>query len=342
MSRKNAFAVLEPMIAEVLLPIEPVWKQLWIDSSVRRAHALMEQWKRQLAAYEPNPAKPEFVQRRLTPRRPSYVKWTGGEKPYSGYEPSKAECLAELAAGFWTVDVEAATKAGEHLFAASRAAYLAKLCEKVYEVIDETKPARLTSFLQVPHGTPEGMVHVEVDAQNSFAFDATIKTNYRYGENSANGDITQYEQYPFLITQAVIKGKPVTQPGLEAVAAAFGGWTYERVQRASQEQKAARLALKQEAVRLTYRGRKLTELRDAYNYLAKSAAYVKANGHEQEHHWFDHPITIAEAENKKAALLVELGMDAPKDSKAVNALLRENREKAKAAVTAAKQELVHA
>lgn len=325
----SALLALSPLLAAVIAPIEAGWKAWWVDRYVKRAESEFPAWVEAIEKCEqPDPKQPWKAPINEI-KRPAFLKWMGDRNRESEpYQPSRERYLELIAAGKWVADVERAVKYGTEQYEANRAVYLGKLTTKVFEIVDRTLPQEVTGNLSVRGGVLEGTVHVVIDAANDFTVDASVKMNYRYGENAANRDITQYQQYPFLIRWATIKGAKVESPSVESVAAAFGGWTFARVAAQKKIDQEAKGALKKAIHAADEKKHNLGNLRDAYNTLEYARESVAAGQ-------CSNPNYVPDSEKRVAACLTKCGIADPGSKKATNKLIK----LAKAEVDAAKEAL---
>lgn len=122
-----------------------------------------------------------------------WSKWFEGERP-RGWEG-----LVERATAGITINRSVVARDAENAANGAIDFFNARVSEKIESVIggliDE---AEVESVLSVDQGVLTGTVSVTVKGF-AFTLGVSLKTNYRYGENSANGVLTVYNQVPCII-----------------------------------------------------------------------------------------------------------------------------------------------
>ena len=111
-------------------------------------------------------------------------------------DPEKWQLARDLfAAGHYVPDYRKAEKMATDYVETAEAEFVAKQSRKMENACGNRKVAGLTGELSLS-GIVTGFFVVTAEGGDSFRVDMDIITNYRYGHNSANGQLTVYAQYP--------------------------------------------------------------------------------------------------------------------------------------------------
>lgn len=198
--------------------------------------------KEQLAAWKPVPNTtidhtfPQHLISRL---------WTNEEKlvvsirdtNYASYQLALKEVAPRL-----TLNVAAIESDADAQWEASKLFYAARVGEKINTLLGDDATVVCSLAL---NSALVGTVTAAIPGGKGLTLETSLKTNYRYGEHSANGDMTIYRQVPTLVVCAVGFDVRAKQAELDAAAAAV------------KDDRKARISICQARVALTQRRRDL-------------------------------------------------------------------------------------
>lgn len=250
--------IIRTALERILAPVDAAWEKSIVDAYVAAAHAQMEQWAAYLAAPEPK----VWSHRE---KMPQYVRWTRPADHVEDYRPTThAVYQQRLAAGQYSADVKDAAKDGKHQYHLIREAFLLRVGETIDNVI-QTKHASILGEIHFGRRI-EGHLTITTKPDTFFRLKVSVKTNYRYGHNSANGRLTVYGQYPVLFDAATVNGEAVSDRLSEALLAnLISGIPVDRKIRATQDQKDAKEAIRAERDQLDRKRDMYAAIEDIYN-----------------------------------------------------------------------------
>lgn len=201
------------MILEALLaPHDAAWRESVVAQYRAQAERDLAWWQRYVRGEIAKEPGFRYASR-------SYVRYTGDIYDLTAYKPKSDPAR-------YVVNAEAVRHNAEREFTSIREAFIARASEKIRIISDErdieiqgkiTFEDMIVGNLVISVGYI-GIVNVRV----------WVKTNYRYGENSASGGITVYAQYPFDIVSAKKGDKTLTRPSVAEAAHFFGSTVAER------------------------------------------------------------------------------------------------------------------
>lgn len=107
-------------------------------------------------------------------------------------------------------------------FETTRANFIARATDKLSHIAGAKPVARVSGALRMA-GALQGHITGHIDDRNHFTLDVAMMDNYRYGENSANRNLTHYTQYPFRVLSAHVDGSHIPSPAADDLAVRWGG-----------------------------------------------------------------------------------------------------------------------
>lgn len=185
--------VLNLVNAKQIETIENIFRMKYVDEAASRVKAWPVMVLAAAKRIEEDGVHKYSLQHSIYTRGIMWSNWFEGDRPYNW------EGLVERAKAGITLNRQAVLKDAENAAKEAIAFFNARVSEKIESVIggliDE---AEVESALSIDQGVLTGTVFVTV---KGFAFNlgVSLKTNYRYGENSSNGVLTVYNQVPCLI-----------------------------------------------------------------------------------------------------------------------------------------------
>ncbi len=294
-----------------LAPIEPQWRASIVERfelMARDNHARFVRW---LAG--------EKTSRQMTPTN-RYVRCSLAESRYA--YPSK-KFAHGTAPELYEADLEAARTDGNREFQIIYDTFVARTVEKLTCMLGE-RAFTIEGKLAL-HRLIETAAVVRADGIE-LTIQLGIKTNYRYGQNAANGNLTVYSQYPFIVNACIVEGKgKLTELGVDEIAKVLNGTEYEKKIRASADEKHARMARIAEIKRLD-------GIRAAYSAVAEDLGFAERWAKEkQERTGVAEVDTTGNAPSDRALrLCAKAGVVAPTTAKEARTLRGEVAEKIKA------------
>ncbi len=239
----------------IIAAAEPAWRKATIDHFVRNAENQFAAFMAYIASTE----KLGFGKPRPSTR---YIICSDTSYRANAWKQGSDAAL-------YTLNIDAARRDGAEEFATIRETFLLRTTEKVEAMVGENLPT-ISGSIHF-QGMLVGDIAIEVQPGSVVRATLSVRSNYRYGANSANGVLTVYSQYPFEVVSAEHNGQKLAACA-NAVATAFGGQTEEKRMRASDEQKAARLALRTEKKHLDEQRYLLSEAADCLAYIERAKA----------------------------------------------------------------------
>ena len=163
-----------------------------------RAERLVEQWpakvlraNEKLVGLNLHRYSPQFT--KLT-EGTEWVPWFTGDAPRTW-----ADKVSEAESGV-KVDDDRVVKAAENAADHAMRFFEGRVRDKIEEIIGgRIDEAEIEAMLRQEGGVITGTVTVSLGDEYEFSMSVSLKTNYRYGENAANGYMTQYYQVPTII-----------------------------------------------------------------------------------------------------------------------------------------------
>lgn len=152
-------------------------------------------------------------------------------------DPPYAHHVRAAKAGGAEINHDVVARQADDLFRDMHDRFVHRAAAKLSAIAGKHGVSRVTSDVHLGSGI-EGSVTGHIGGVGHVTLDAASRTNYRYGDNAANGEITQYAQYPFTVTSAHFAGRPIDTRSEESVAAHFGGKTLEAAERDEKVSKA--------------------------------------------------------------------------------------------------------
>lgn len=255
-------AAIRAGIEMLLKPVDAAWEQSVIDAYVHTAREQLKFWTEYLGKPEPK----HYEQRKDQPR---YVLWTPPADYRTSYMPvTFAQHKQRLADGQISANLKAATADAKETYRQTREAFVLRTTEKISYVVQDQK-VQIVGFIEF-NRMIEGNVTARLGkGDDGFTLKVSVKTNYRYGHNAANGVLTVYSQYPATFAGARVDGQNVLAQDLseEVLANRISGLPIDHKERASREQIDARKAKMVERT-------KLEDLKRAYYDIAHDHDYI--------------------------------------------------------------------
>ena len=109
-------------------------------------------------------------------------------------------------AGFFVADYDMAEREARAYVRDCEAAFVAKQSQKLASAVGDREVTALEGTLSLDRGVVTGTLTVTCGADKFVAI-MEIKTNYRYGMNAANRNLTVYAQYPTRFKNVTLNGE---------------------------------------------------------------------------------------------------------------------------------------
>ncbi len=139
------------------------------------------------------------------------------------YRPRGFEFYQACAAdGRMTCDIEKARKWGHMEFERTRAAFIGRTSTKMAEAFGSSAKLRVAGSLAYGRMI-EGVVDATDERGSMLSVHLSVITNYRYGENSQNGALTVYGQYPLRVRGVLVAGEKKDVVSIEEAAVLISG-----------------------------------------------------------------------------------------------------------------------
>lgn len=251
-------AAIRTALEAILAPADPSWEQSVVDAYVAAAHGEMRTWTEYLGQPEPK----EYDKRRSPGRYvgiKSGLDWADAPRSHEGKQTA-------LAAGRYYVNVLSATEDAKREYQRVREAFLTRLGDKIAYIVQD-KHADVTGVIEFRRMIEGNITVVVRPSGASFELRVKVMTNYRYGENSANGRLTVYAQYPATFVDARVGGIKPSPLSEEMLGHLISGLALDHKERATRAEIDARKAVSAEKHRLDRLREGYSRLVDQYGRL---------------------------------------------------------------------------
>lgn len=246
---------------KILAPHDKAWQRSIVDSFVSAANGEFKGWIEYLKGAVPN----LYNER----RQPQYVIFTPvkGLTVYNNMRPMRFDdAVVAMKAGSYSVNKKQAVADGKRVYQQIRDAFVIRVTDKIASVVLE-KPVKIVGDIHFM-GRVEGSLKVSV-GKDFFGMKVAVKTNFRYGENAANGNLTVYSQYPVTFVSAKVGGTLLTDVSEEILANVISGLAIDHKERTARAIIDARKARRKEKNALINMKMAANDVADCYESISR-------------------------------------------------------------------------
>lgn len=214
-------------VTEMLKPHEDKWRQQIRDDYAKHAEHQHAQFTKYWSTVEPKEQIPSSYDRHVYGGRSSPPPSTFLTHPYNvpgayALHPQHGDRVHAAKNGTVAINHKKVTEDADMDFETTKANFITRATEKLSHIAGAKPVSRISGALRMS-GALQGHITGHIDEHNHFTLDASMIDNYRYGENSANGSLTHYTQYPFRVTTAHVDGNHVPSPSADDLSVRWGG-----------------------------------------------------------------------------------------------------------------------